>query len=517
MPKFVRRKTPPNIRIERQIITGLIISEKFIQKIYPLLKTSQFETSYAKIIADWCIKHYEKYKAVIGKHIEDVFIQNKDILPDDEIALIQEFLTSISEEYETKNTFNIDYIADEAEKHFRLSALRKFKTTFNQLVTAGEIEAAETYIKQFNRPALPETSGIDPIRDIKFITEALTPKHEDPDIIMRLPGDLGKMVGPIERGWLMAVQAESGVGKTWWLWFFAQVASLQFGHDVLFFSMEFGAKKMVQRVWQGIAGVPNEEEGEMLIPCFDCFKNQIGSCKRGCKIPLIKTDKKSLNKTPFPKWEDRPFGYEPCIKCKGSSDFEISSWWKSIGHRQVLNADIAMKKYAALNSGGRLKRAGKIHMKEFPSFRYTIDDMIRYIHNLEEYEGFIPSVIITDYADKLKWRIPNDARLSIAEIWNQHKGLAQTRHCLVITASQSSTMRTNKKVGSGTWGETQEKMNVIDLGLAFNQTDEEQAMGILNIDIAKKRHYGQKKNEEVMVLQQLAIGRPYIDSCRIKF
>jgi hypothetical protein len=516
MTEIIRKKPPENIRIERNIITGMIISDHFLREIQPLCQSKDFETSYAVKIAGWCFRYYKEYQKAPGKHIEDLYLQNKIFVNEDENNLIQEFLLSISEEYEQADSFNVEYILDKAEEHFRLSALKKLKTELSQAIIGGDVEYGENCVKEYSRPIRSKSKGVDPYRDIDTIIKALIPNEDNPNVLMNLPGDLGKEVGPIERGFLMAIQAESSVGKTWWLWYLAQLASLHFGRNVAFFSMEMSELKMIRRIWQTLAGAPTREEDEILIPVFDCVKNQRGVCTRGdsCGIKILEVNE-DTKKCFLSSFSEAPKEYRPCSACRNfglQNQFQPTSWWKSLGKVPILDPSIGLKRQAALQRSGRLKRAGKFRMIEFPSRKFTMDELIAHINNLEYYENFIPDVIITDYADKLKWRIPGDPRNSIAEIWDSHKSLAADRHCLVITASQSNTMRTGKKVSAGTWGETQEKMNVIDVGIALNQKPEEKKKGQMEVTTAKKRHEDWDKTSKILVLQSLAIGRPYLDS-----
>jgi hypothetical protein len=522
VPEVRQRKAPVDSRIERQICIGLIIDDRFLRELKPLYSPNSFQTGFIRRVAGWCLEYHEKYGKTPGKHIEDLYLQHRAEVPEDETKLLEEFLAGLSEEYERVGGFNGDYVRDKAEQHFRLTSLRTLQTKLQQSIVAGNPEDAEELVKCYRRPARRQNQGVDPLRDVDSIVRALVPEDSNKDIIMRLPGDLGEAAGPFERGFFVAVQAESGVGKTWWLWFMSQLAIL-LGFNTVFFSMEMSTLKMIQRIWQDIAGLPSvdvptyqlSKDGQILIPVFDCEKNQTNECREVCDVALVKFSGNGEKLGLKPAYRDASPDYKPCSKCRGTSRFRATAWWKVGGKRDRLDPSSALKKHAALDRSGVLKRAGKFHMVEFPSRRYTMDDLITYLNNLEYYEDFIPSVIVTDYADKLKWKTPGDPRVSIGEIWDSHKGLAQERHCLVITASQSNTMRSGKQVGRGSWSESQEKEHLLDLGIAFNQSSSDQASGIIRASLAKKRHGQMERVAEVVVLQQLAIGRPYIDSCRL--
>ncbi len=517
-PDIRRRKPAIDARVERQIVVAMIVSDRFLREIRPLYSPDSLQADFARRVAQWCFDYHEKYGKPPEKHIEDIYIQHKGEVPEEEAAVLEEFLSGISEEYERVEGFNVEYVLDKAEQYFRLVALKGLQNKLHQSIIGGRSEEAEEFVRSYRRPARRRSQGVDPLRDVDFIVDALTPEESNPDVILRLPGDLGESAGPLERGFFVAVQAESGVGKTWWLWLISQLGVFS-GYDTVFFSMEMSNRKMAPRIWQTVTGSPSTVipayqlslDGQLLIPVFDCEKNQTNECKEGCNVALYNGDRRGM----LPAYRDASPNYRPCSRCRGKPEFEVSAWWRVAGKRDRLDPTSALAKHAMLDRSGVLKKAGRFHLVEFASRRYTMEDLLAYLNNLEYYEGFVPSVIVTDYADKLKWNVPNDPRISIAQIWDGHKALAQERHCLVVTASQSNTMRSGKQVGRGSWGETQEKEHLLDLGIAFNQSAQDQASGIMRASLAKKRHGQMERAAEVVILQQLSIGRPYIDSCRL--
>jgi hypothetical protein len=284
------------------------------------------------------------------------------------------------------------------------------------------------------------------------------------------------------------------------------------GLNVVFFSLEMKEKKMARRMWQDLTGSPTKGDGDVLVPVFDCLRNQTDVCnlsQRSCKIKLMNDDGR------YPLIDSTPAGYKICSACRDKWDQTyLTSWWRK-EKRDLLDPAVAVRKYDILNRTGALQKAGKFHLVEFPTDSLTVGEMNAYLNNLEYYDNFIPDVIITDYADKFKWDSRAEPRHSIDRIWASHKGLAQAKHCLVATASQSNTERSGKKVGKGSWAESIEKRRGIDLGLALNQTPEELEKGLLYISIDKMRHE-EAVFSEVAVLQNLSIGRPYLDSCFVR-
>ena len=499
-----RRPTEVDAKIERMICIGLVTSDRFAKGVKPLCKLEYFQSNYARKIAQWCLEYFEKFNKAPVRHIEDIYLTHKASVPEEDAELLEDFLASISDEYELSETFNVDYIISEAEKHFRAAGLKNLRDKLTAAIIAGKLDEGENCVKEYEKPAKPLILSVDPLRDIDCIVESLTPEDENPDIIMRLPGALGNALGPLERGFLFAVQAESGVGKTWWLTYMAQLAVFS-GHNVVFFSMEMSTKKMVKRIWQSLTSAPIERHGKLLIPIWDCKKNQLGTCANGCGVALLKDKLR-------PSFKDMPRGYKVCTACKGRNEFEPTAWWTETEDPGLLDPNVALRKQAVLDRSGMLRKAGKFCLIEFPNGKYTTEDMVAAVKNLVYYEGIVPGLIVTDYADKFKWAIPKDPRVSIGKIWREHKAVAQELNCLVASASQSNTMRSGKQVGRGTWGEAIDKIHELDDGASFNQSSWEKDAGIIRASISKRRHGETVSSSEIMILQSLRTGRPYLDS-----
>ena len=118
--------------------------------------------------------------------------------------------------------------------------------------------------------------------------------------------------------------------------------------------------------------------------------------------------------------------------------------------------------------------------------------------------------IITDYADKFRPEYNKDYRHGINEIWEGHKGLAQDKNAIVITGSQSNTVRTGARIKQGSWAEDIRKLNLIDIGISLNITPEQKIKGMMEIGIMANRYDYFDVLGNINVLHQLKIGRPYL-------
>lgn len=502
--KIIGREKAPDARFERSIIIGMIVSTEFLQGVEPIYQEGCLRIPFAQTVARWCLEYFEKYKIAPGRQIEDIFKDQKDSIPDpDEADMVETFLSDISDEYVKSETFNAGYLLDKTENHFRELSLKKLTSEIKKSLIGGRIEEAEALVKGYTRITRVQTKGVDPITDSKIIASALD--DTSGDRLFSLPGILGNTIGPLERGWLFSFVGASGTGKTWWLMLTA-LRALFAGYNVVFVSMEMSEKQMTRRIQHWVNGQPTRRwAGELLIPIFDCLKNQRGDCNKA-----IRTSSVSLGKVS--EFQATPKDYVPCIACMGTSEYELSTWWKMTTKKELTIARAIEKSRAIKRSA--LLRGNSFKLVTYPSRTATMQDIKVYLHNLENYEDFIPDVIVTDYADKVK---PSDSRQQwrhqLAEIWDGHKSLAQEKNCLVITASQSNTARTGKDIKQGDWAEAIAKLELSDAGMAINLSSEDKRKGIMRATVMKQRHDDFDLSQKVMILHQLKIGKPFLNSC----
>jgi replicative DNA helicase len=515
---MINRKAPPDTRIERKIITGMITSTPFLREVKTIYTDDSFTLPYAKTVAQWCIQFFDHYKVAPYKNITDLFASKSKLIEETQADAIEEFLVGISEEYEEfeDEHLNVQYLLDQTEEHFRLAALDSLRRELAQALTARRVDEAEALIGNYRRIARVESQGVNPIIDIRMINDALDTSRDTSEYLMTLPGELGRLIGDLERGFLFAVLGNSGTGKTWWLWFISFLAAFS-GLNVLFINLEMTTKQMIRRVQTTITGLPlHRFSGPFLKPVFDCDYNQQGSCskpERACNVRLLNDDFKKpisdlIDLEGFKKFT--PKGYKPCTACRGTKEFQAGSWYV-LEDRDDLTTSFAVNKAKIIKQS--MTRLGKFKMLDFPSGSITANDLRTQLANLEYYENFEPDVIVTDYADKFRKNVGGiEYRNQIRHLWEEHKAIAQERHCLVVTASQSSAGKEDRDIKKGDWAESISKLELIDVGFSLNQTDEEKMEGMFRAQTLKQRHEDFNFARQVMVLSSLKIGRPYLDS-----
>lgn len=155
-----------------------------------------------------------------------------------------------------------------------------------------------------------------------------------------------------------------------------------------------------------------------------------------------------------------------------------------------------------------------LRCKSYPRFSASLSDIKRDLDILEYTEGFIPDMIIIDYANILKpERHYDESRYSIDETWKELGGMCAERHCIIVTANQLNRGGLKKR-------QTEEEdvaewigmLGHVDVTLAMSQTPLERDENILRLGLLGHRHKKFSKTETCAVLQQLEVGQTYLDS-----
>jgi hypothetical protein len=127
-------------------------------------------------------------------------------------------------------------------------------------------------------------------------------------------------------------------------------------------------------------------------------------------------------------------------------------------------------------------------------------------------DGFVPDVIITDYADVTLSTMKGDYRHRLDDIWKGYKNIALAKHCVVVTATHSNKSTYEKDIKQGDASEDIRKMNHVSIMITLDQNDYEKSIGIMRTGVSVHRHMDFNLRNKVVVLENKRIGRCYLNS-----
>jgi len=492
-----------NNSIEKRILTGLIVSDAFCKEMCSIIDLNYFLVDYVKITVKWVLVYYFEYRVAPGKHIQNLFDTNKDYLSEAEGELILGFLANLSKEYEESEQFNISYLIDQTVVYFRMRGLSIISENIKKLLASDKLDLAEEQIQKYKQVAKETTTWTNPLGDLEYMERTFEDRSEP---LFSLPGDFTKLNRGFHRDWLVGFLGPMKRGKSWWLLEMATQAALH-KLNTVFVSLEMSDKAVAMRFYKRLVAL-NEKNTNVLLPCFDCLKNQDGTCE---KVERMGIRKLMGSDGYLPQYKENK-EHIICDYCRvhGVAGF-VPSVWYTKEERKRLSPVTLTRQLLALQ---RMRLDSYLRIKTYPAHSANLSDLCRGIASLEYTEDFIPDVIVIDYADILAPEAKSiDRRSQIDETWKMLKNMAATKHCLVVTASQSTRDSIKKKsVSQIDTAEDIRKLAHVDLMLSLNQTKEEKRQHVMRIGIIAEREDEYNEDDQVMVLQQLSLGQVCLDS-----
>ncbi|MEE9193524.1 MAG: hypothetical protein V3U21_03215, partial [Thermodesulfobacteriota bacterium] len=268
--------------IERRIITGLIISTEYLQRIRPIWNSKLLGASTAKQMANWCIEFYDEYHTAPGQEIESIFLRKTKKLKEEEVADIQDILASLSDEYEREDKFNVSYLYDQTIQYFDEKSLKEFIDDIKNEIEEGDITSAKATAYSYQPKIDVQASDIDLSEDTveEEVEKAFSVAAEP---IIKYTRQLGKFLNDqLIRGGFVAFMAPEKRGKTFWLLDMAIRASRQHVNVAFFQAGDMTQEQQLRRACIYLSKKSDKEKysGKMYEPVRDCIHNLRNNCER---------------------------------------------------------------------------------------------------------------------------------------------------------------------------------------------------------------------------------------------
>lgn len=514
---------------ERRIITGMIVSKDYLDRIYRFWDSSLLESPELRMVSEWCMEYYEKYKKAPDEDIEAIYMDKlkSGSLPKADAQYIEEVLTDLSDEYGRDAQFNSAYLYDQTVKYLKSRELARHNEEVQGLVDLGRIDEAEQLAQSYVSKITNEVGvGLELSSEtaLDCVERAF---NEATQGVLSFPGALGNMWNEhLIRGGFFSLLAPEKRGKTFMLIELSMRAVRQKANVAFFAAGDMTESQLLRRICVYIARRSDREKycEERFAPVGDCVLNQLDLCKRSdrnCDHGIFEdTDYNTFQRdyaqfinieSLKEKWEEFP-DYEPCDshscdKRKGSV------WVKKINKVRALTAAHAK---TALKSFFE-KHRRRFKLVAYPAGLLTVSEIRRCLDEWERLDGFVPDVIAIDYADLLSaddGKV-NEFRHRQDHVWKGLRALSQERYILLLTATQADADSYKKeRLSLSNFSEDKRKLAHVTAQYGLNQDPQgrEKKLGIMRINEIVVREGEFSADNEVYILQDLPTGRPFLES-----
>ena len=500
--------------IERKIVIGLITSTEYLLAIDKIWQPGGLSSDSARNLSRWCLDYYRKYNKAPGKEMQNIFAEKvRQGLNEDQAEEISSILQGLSNEHEDVEEFNVKYLVDQTKDYFTNQNLQILASTLKNSVESGELEQAETLVKEYMPIADDETTEVDPFADKETVKAVFTTAQES---LIKFPKDLGRFWNDqLVRGGFVALLAPEKKGKSFYLLELAMRAIRARSKVAFFQAGDMTEEQQLRRIYIYLSRKSDKEKfcKELHLPSVDCWLNQTGQCCREERegfdslFPANFQQKEVTKELLLDAIKSTP-DYSPCHNCKEMKGAVYLTEQEEVHPLEWKEAYQQVKKFR--------QKYGGLKLSTHPNDSLCVRDIDNLLIEWEKKENFKPDVVIIDYADiliadpdasKLDWRNQQNS------IWKKLRKLSQEKDCLVITATQASASSYSKEtIELSDFSEDKRKFAHVTAMYGMNQTPEEKKLGIMRLNELVVRESDFDMTRQIKILQCLQRGRPFIGS-----
>lgn len=441
--------------LQENILTLLCFDTEACPLIINSVDIGLFESEVYRTIAERAADYYRKYKKAPAEHLPDLL---EEFLDSPKRSVVGMYTDAVSDIFNLAEGINRKYVLDELEKFVRQQSLKRSVIEAAEALQKGRSDVAEKAL----RDGLGTKLAV--FEKGTLLSKALeNPELYDPTVDLIRTG-----IQPLDRdgicpapGELYTVMGLPNRGKTWWLLSIGKFAALQ-RKKVMHVSLEMSELKIARRYAQAFFSMTRRKES--------------------FEVTVLIADDKGR----FEGYKRKKMRRRPALTDKGAID-------KLKRRNQRL--------------GNKLDR---IVVKQFPTNQLTTEGLSAYLQMMMQEEGFHPDMLVIDYADLMKVDTAN-IRVDTGRIYRDLRGLAVEHNIAVVTASQSNRSGEDQRILTmKNFAEDYSKAGISDNVITYNQTKEEEALGLARLFVVKARD--EKRGQTVLISQAYSSGQFFLDA-----
>ncbi len=448
--------------IERRVLISMIVDTEVLAAIASKWKHDQFTSTHLNTLAEICIRYWKRHKEAPGKSISTLFVQwsrarprNKEV-----VAQIESLLAACSDDWVSrKEEVSPKYNIDLASELFRRIDLERLADGVQGCCADSKLDDAEKLLLDHKKQTLAESEATHITQDQDAIWAAFEGMRES---LIKFTGARGQFFGgALSKGSFVAITAPEKKGKTWQLIDLAWEAMCQ-RKRVLFFSV-------------------GDMSRDQILPRF-----LVRAAKKPIQPGIVKYPIDFSVEDGEPTVKFNPINFEDGLTREES--------WAAMQHIQnkVVKSERSFLDLYCLNS-------------------VTMDKIWQIVEE-KSFDGWVPDVIVVDYADRITAvNKRQNARDEINEVWMRLRDLSLEFDCLVLTATQGSRKSYYAKyISMDHTSEDKRKQAHVTGMYGLTQTPEEKELGIMKLNWVVLREQPYVENRHLWTAQCLSLGQPCV-------
>lgn len=378
----------------RRILAGMVLDQTVLSRIAGQWRDGGlFDAPWANLVGGWAVEHLQRYGEPPNGKLRTLYERwaSTTKAPEETIRGVERFLQAADEE-NSGERINSDFLLDAAGRHFNSVRLKRAIQQAEESNDLGRVEQAYGELAQLSKVELGGSSVVRVAEDWDAWRQAFDQTRQEP--LVHYPGGMQNFIGRwMVRDTLISFMAPDKSGKSVYLLDLAYRAVRNRNRVVYFDCGDNSQDQVMRRLGARAARMPSAENYKPVI-----------------QVPVGFDDEGNV------LTEDRKF-------------------------------DAPVTDRAAYNAIRKACRGvDRLRVVCRPNSSVSVQDLESTLADWYRESGWTPDVVVADYADILAPPLGVRETLDqIDETWKRLRRLSQERHCLVVTATQSSAAAYSEK------------------------------------------------------------------------
>lgn len=458
---------------ERRLLTAMVTSTDFLSQACSVIDLDLIDNPNTKLVAQWCIEYFNEYGKAPHKDIETTYHAWVESHPSSsDLELVHDLLEQLSDSYDDHDPINVPYMMDALRTFLQRKKLEKLREDIDYSLQTGQEDEAQQYVTSFQPIEISAGLGIDPLHDYDAWKRAFATVSKP---LFTFPGSAGTFFNhALTRDSLIGIQGPEKRGKTFWC-------------------IEFVARAIAERRRVAFFQVGDLSEGQVLIRLgmYWAMRPSRQDLCGHIKVP------DAIHKPTSDDADDLSVDYHT-KHCRAPLTFKAcGAACRKVMRQHGLNPNKCYLKVSVHSNSSINVRGIEAILAQW-----------------EMTEGFIPDVIVIDYADILAPEDPREQPRDQANAtWKALRRLSQERRCLVISPTQADADSYGRRTQTmRNFSEDKRKLAHVTGMIGLNQTETEKEWGVMRLNWLVLRESPYNSARCLWVGQCLSLGRAYFCS-----